>query len=316
MKKIKLKNIALGALLVLGSGIGTLAASAATHQQSMHVSPPNQRMILIPGETYTDSLVISNANDSTRALKYELAIGSFSEGSDGEGDDDYGTVDHISVSNYNQIMDWITLDREGGTIEPNQKEVVNYTINVPENAPAGGQYATILVRDVTDQGATPEGNVSIQNTMQFGSIIYAEVAGETKEDGMILANNVPTFLFSTPLTVSSMVENGGNVHADAEYTLEVWPLFSDEEVYTNAEEPKTSLILPETKRYNTQTWDEAPMLGIFKVKQTVKLFGDVSTVEKIVIICPLWLLLVIILVIIAIIVWLITRSKSRKKSHD
>lgn len=313
MKKIKFKNFILAATVLFASGLSTLNTNAATQTRSMHVSPPNQRMILIPGEKYTDSLVVSNANDSTRDLKYELSIGSFSENGGENSKDDYGTVDHISISSYNQIMNWITLDREGGTVAPNGKEVVSYTINVPENAPAGGQYATILVKDVTDKDAPSDGNIKIGNTLQFGHIIYAEVAGETKQEGSILENNVPTFIFSTPLTVSSMVENKGNVHTDAEYTLEITPLFSNEEVYTNAEEPRTSLILPETKRYVAQTWDDAPMFGIFKVKQTVKLFGDVSTVEKTVIICPLWLLLVIVFVVVAVVVWLITRSKSRKK---
>ena len=127
-------------------------------------------------------------------------------------------------------------------------------------------------------------------------------------------NNIPTFNFSTPLSTSSMVENEGNVHTDAEYTLEIWPLFSDEEVYTNIEEPMTSLILPETKRYNIQTWDDAPMFGIFKVKQTVKIYDDVSVLEKTVIICPLWVLLVIVFIVVAVVIWFITRTKSRKNS--
>ena len=84
----------------------------------------------------------------------------------------------------------------------------------------------------------------------------------------------------------------------------VKPLFSDEEVYTNIEEPMTSLILPETERYNTQSWEEAPMFGIFRVKQTIEIFGDVSTNERLVLFCPLWLLFIIIFAIILVIIFI------------
>lgn len=317
MKKIKsIYSVLAAAATLFASGVSVLNVNAEIETRSMHVSPPYQRMILVPGESYSDSIVVSNANDSTRNLKYELSIGSFSENSGENGKDDYESVDHISVSSYNQIMDWITLDRTGGTVKPNEKDVVTYTINVPENAPAGGQYATILVEDVTDRDEPSNGNVVIQNSFQFGHIIYAEIAGETKQTGAITENNVSTFNFNTPLAVSSMVENNGNVHTEAEYTLEIWPLFSDEEVYTNVETPRTSLILPETKRFVTQTWDEAPMVGIFRVKQTVKIFGETSIVEKVVIICPLWLLFVIIVAIVLIAIWIVMRVKARKAARE
>lgn len=310
MKKIKI--IVLVGILTLCASMNMATVFAEKVSQSLTVSPPTQRMILVPGESYTNSIRISNANTSTRALKYAVSVGSFSEKSGEESKDDYGVVDHISTSNYNQIMEWISLEKDSGSVEPNTTDILTYTINVPENAPAGGQYATIIIRDVTDSSDSNNGNVAIQSVYQFASIIYAEVAGETKESGKILENSVPTFMFSNPLTVGSMVENAGNVHTDAEYTLEIWPLFSGEEVYSNAEEPMTSLILPESKRYNTMSWEESPMFGIFKVKQTIKIYDDISTVEKVVILCPLWMMLIVVFIIVAIVVWLVARSKSRK----
>ena len=122
--------------------------------------------------------------------------------------------------------------------------------------------------------------------------------------------------FGAPLTVSSRVKNEGNVHTDAKYVLQIYPLFSDTEVYTNEEDPMESLILPESERYNTLSWDEAPMVGIFKVRQTISIFGDTSTVERIVIICPLWLMFVIVVAIGLGIFWLVSRSKNRRKKVE
>lgn len=312
MKKNRLISSILIVVSLVAFSIGSIGAYAS--QQSMHVSPPNHRMILVPGETYTDSFIVANANDSTRALKYELSIGSFSESADGENGDDYGTVDHISVSNYNQIMDWITLDRTSGSVEPNEKDIISYTINVPEDAPAGGQYATIIVKDVTDSGGASSGDIEIQSVMQFASIIYAEIAGENKEIGSISSNFIPSLIFNSPLTAESMVRNDGNVHTDAEYELQVWPLFSDEEICTNVENPETSLILPESERYHAQTCD-LPAVGVFKAKQTVEIFGESSTVEKMVIVCPLWLLFLILFVIIAFVIWIIMKIKRSNKER-
>ena len=313
MKKNKLGLMALLGGLLLGFFVNTLNTSADTVLQSMTVSPPNQRLILTPGETYEGILKISNSNSAIRSLEYSVSVGSFSQVKTEKSKDDYGVVDHISVSNYNQIMDWISFDKEKGTVPPNETDIVVYTIKVPKDAPAGGQYATLIVRDETGNN-TDSGNVAIESTYQFATVIYADIAGKTREEGVIESNSVPTISFGSPLSVSSMVRNNGNVHTDAKYTLEIWPLFSDEEVYSNAEDPDTSLILPDTERYNVQTWDGAPMVGIFKVKQTVEIFGETSVVEKTVLICPLWLMVLIIIAVAGIIIWFIMRSKNRKNS--
>ncbi|MDO5452012.1 MAG: hypothetical protein Q4F56_02900 [Candidatus Saccharibacteria bacterium] len=281
---------------------------------SLTVSPSKQKIVLIPGETYVGSINVFSPAKSEKDMRYNVSIGSFSESSNGENNDDYGTVDHISKSSYNQMMDWITLDKESGILSPNTKDVITYTINVPEDAPAGGQYASLIIKDEDGMYSVGTG-VAIKNEMQILSIIYAEVAGETREEGVITENSIPSFLLNNPLNATSMVRNNGNVHTDAEYTLQVWPLFSDEEVCTNEEKPETSLILPETERFHAQTC-ELPSIGIFRAKQTVKIFGEESIIEKTIVICPIWLLFIIIFIVTIIVIWLITRIKSHKGNKD
>ncbi|MBO4813058.1 hypothetical protein J5491_02830 [Candidatus Saccharibacteria bacterium] len=309
----KVKCLAVVGALFLNLIFGVVFGRVYADSNSMTISPPNQSIILVPGEKYTNSLNIFNANDSTRDLKYEISVGSFSQKND-NGKDDYGTVDLVSESSYNQIMDWITFNKTSGTVSPNKSDDVVYTIDVPEDAPAGGQYATIVVTDVTTSSASEGGNINIDQSFQFASIIYAEVAGETREEGLIKENAIPSFLLSGPLQATSMVRNNGNVHTEAKYTLQVWPLFSDEEICTNEENPETSLVLPETERYHAQTC-ELPMVGIFKAKQTVQIFGEVSVVERTVIMCPVWLLFIIIFVIIMLIIWIFAKTKRKKNSR-
>lgn len=288
-----------------------LAKTVFADSNTMTVSPTYQKMILTPGEQYRNSITVFNSVNSSRNLKFAVEIGSFSQHANDDSADDYGSVDHVSVSSYNQIMDWISLDMTEGVLAPGEGTRVGYSIDVPEDAPAGGQYATILVVDKTTSGLPGEGNVMIDQSFQFASIIYAEVAGETRQEGAILDNSIPAFLLAGPLETASVVKNNGNVHTDAEYTLQVWPLFGDEEVCTNEEEPETSLILPETERYHTQSC-ALPAVGIFRAKQIVKIFEETSVLERTVIMCPLWLLFLIVLAIVALIIWLFVRAKGRK----
>ena len=315
--KQKIKYFMMVGVLAVSSIVGSLAGGvwADSGSNSMTVSPPYQKMILTPGKSYTNSLSVFNSANSTRDLKYKVEVGSFSQ-SKGEGKDtkdDYGSISHTNVSAYNQIMNWIELDTEGGTLAPGETVAVKYTINVPEDAPGGGQYATILVIDETTSGSLGEGNIAIDQKYQFASIIYAEVAGDTKREGEIKSNEIPSFMLNgSAFKATSMVRNNGNVHTDASYMLQVWPLFSDEEICTNEEESETSLILPETERYHAQSC-ELPSLGIFKAKQTVGIFGEESTVEKMIIVCPLWLLFMLLFILIAIVVWIVFKVKGGKK---
>lgn len=315
MNKIKLKPILMALTLLFTSAMSCGAAVFAEDSMSestMTVSPMTQKIVLIPGETTEVSIKVSNPYQAKQDLEYSASVGAFSQTASDDGKDDYGKVDTGTITSYNQIVDWITLGKESGSVAPNEVDIIPVTIKVPVDAPAGGQYATILVTDDTEYMDSSDGNVAIQSRMQIASIIYAEVAGETKEMGSILENNTPSFLLSNTLETTSMVRNDGNVHTDASYVLQVWPLFSDEEICTNEESPETSLVLPGTERYHMQSC-ELPAIGFYKVKQTVKIFGEESIIEKTIFYCPIWLLFIIFFVIAALIIWIIMRVRHHNK---
>lgn len=311
--KIKLKPLLCAAFAILIAGVPVVKVNADTTTAGITVSPAKQKIILVPGETYTGVIHVSAHADNDIDAGYVVEVGSFSEF--GEGDnakDDYGTVDYISRSSYNQMVDWITLDKTEGVLKPNEDDYVTFTINVPEDAPAGGQYASLIFRDNSNTALAGDG-VAIQSIMQILSILYAEVAGETRDEGIVMENNMPSLLLNSPLEASSRVRNNGNVHTDASWTLQVWPLFSDEEICTNEENPYTTLILPETELYHEETC-ELPSVGIFRAKQVVKIFGEESIVEKTIIVCPIWLLFIIFFAIFALIFYFVSKAKARKES--
>lgn len=309
LKKLFVGFVVLGlSALALVMNFSSVSAEDEA-RSSLVFGPTSQRIVLEPGESYRGSVYISNPAYSVEDARFQLSVTPY-----GVSNSNYDPT--FSEENvYTQIVNWITLDETEGSVSPNEKKDIGFTVNVPEDAPAGGQYATIMAQDTTHLGEGVEGNVSISNITAIGSIVVADVSGETRAEGKITENKLPSFLFSSPLTATALVENNGNVHTEAEYVLQVWPLFSNEEICTNEENPDTDLILPETEKYHTQECD-LPAVGIFKAKQTVKIFGEVSTVEQTVFICPLWLLFIILFAIALIIMWLVMRARNRNNKGN
>lgn len=277
----------------------------------MTISPPRQDIVLVPGEVYEGTLLVSNSANASKDLKYSATIGSFGLDKDENGNTDYNSTDVDTITEYNQIMEWMKLDKDHGSVAPNSTDTITFTITVPEDAPAGGQYATIIVQDDTEKDSGAEGNIVIENVVRFAASIIANVAGETRNEGAILENNIPAFMFNNKLAATSTVQNTGNVHTKASYVLQVWPLIGDEEICTNEEKPTEHTVMPGTERINAEECN-LPMIGIFRVKQTVKIFGETSVAERMVVVCPLWLLFIIIFAIVALVIWLVTKSRSRK----
>lgn len=297
--------------------IATLGIAAVTANPSAYaddslangfiVSPTYQRIILRPGETYTGSINVTNPVASTENLDYKVSVGPYNV------IDKTYESDLDSITSYNQITDWISFYSDTGTVAPNDTDTIYFTITVPYNAPAGGQYATINVQQ--DHKTNSGQGLNIQNTFGIASIIYASVAGNTVETGSVLENSMPIISFTTPFAATSTVQNTGNVHSDATYTLKIYSAFSDELIYTSEENPDVELIMPETTHYYSTKWQDAPAVGIFKAEHTVKYLDDISTVEKVVVVCPLWLIATILGAIILIIVTIVAKVKANNRRN-
>lgn len=274
---------------------------------SFIMSPMYEKISLNPGESYSSGFTIATPSEAASDFNYKIYIQGYYR------DENNNTV-FEDVSGRSQIADWIEIiSPETGTLKPNSYAKINFTINVPENASAGGQYAVITVGSATPEIAGEGAGVSIQESVAIGYTIYAEITGTTIKQGEITEINVPGFLFSGNIAGTASIKNTGNVHSDAKYTLQVFPLFSNEEVYTNVETPETHVILPDRTLYNETAWDHTPWFGVFNVLYTVEFNGVVSQVSKLVIVCPIWLLFTIIFAIVALIIWFIIRFESRKK---
>lgn len=262
---------------------------------SFTVLPMSQRFSLEPGKTYTGSLSIVNPADATEDFLYSISVSPY-----GVMGEDY-TADLVTVTNRSEIVKWIKISEPKGSVKPNETKKVEFTITVPENAAAGGQYAAIAVS--SNESSNASEGVAVNNVFELASLVYATVAGKTEHKGEILENNVPGFVVSAPITLSAMISNEGNVHEDATFVISVSNAFTGQVILPTEDNEGhyNELIMPETTREVTREVNDLPALGIMKVNQTIYYQGDVNTVEKNVIICPIWFLFLIAFTIIAII---------------
>ncbi len=271
--------------------------------------PMSQTISLKPGEVYNGSVKIFNPSYATEDFEYKAEVTPY-----GVIGNDY-TADLLSESDRTAISKWIKIEEPTGTIKPDESKEVKFTITVPENAPAGGQYATIEISS-NKEDSNSDG-VSIQNVFGMASIIYADIDGETVHEGKILENNVPSFVLNNPVTISALLNNNGNVHETATFTVTVSDVFTGRVILPTDENTGvySEYIMPETTRFTEREVSDLPALGIVKINQTINYNGEVSTVEKNVFICPIWFLILIILTLAAIItsiVLLIKRHRRKK----
>ena len=305
MGKIKNNFIIGGLVALLVAAISvTGMVKAEEVPNGLSISPTTNKIVLMPGDEYVGTVTVRNPSTMGETMAYDTHIDPFFVNAE-------YSVTLGTENDYTKMKDWITLSNESGTLQAGESADVEYRISVPESAPAGGQYAAIVVATVPSTG---DNGITIREVWQIAMPIYASVAGESTLSGVISDVSMPSFLLNPPLEASFIVENTGNVHADATYYMQVFPLFSDEEIYTNEEDPGTSLVMPGTKRAIVSGWDNAPQVGVFRVVYTVKAFGGESVMEKTIIICPIWLLFIIFFAIFALIFYLVLKAKVRKKA--
>ena len=300
MKRIKRVLLGVMVSLFLMSG-GVARAEDETNGPVLGITPTQNNIATMkPGETYTGSFKVRNKSGEG-SFRYDLEVTPYSIANENY------EPNYERETQYTDITEWIKLDKTKEEIDAGQEEEVSYTVDVPEDAHGGAQAATIMV----SMGGDGDSG-GIQAVRRLGYLVFGNVEGETIETAQIVENKVPGLFFHPPVVATSLVKNTGNVYTNAVYTLQVFSLFGDEEIYTNEDDPVREIVFPETERLHVASWEGAPQLGIFRVRQTVKIFGETATEDKIVFLCPIWFMTLVLLVIFVAIFWIISRVRSRR----
>ena len=301
IKNKKILSGVVGAMVVFANVMVPYGAASA-----FTVSPQSQEYSLIPGQSVTGEVSAVNPHDAEGKFYYVVEVVPYSVSDDGNYSPNFD-----AGSDYTDIVNWVTLS------DDDELDKAYYKITVPKDARGGGQYFAVRVKNDLDatQKDNEEDSLVIRESIGIASLVFVEVSGDVIVKGEITDNNISSFFLKPPVSTSFIVKNEGNTHAKVSYYLQVFPLFSDEEIYTTEDNPGTNYVLPGAVRMITQTWNDTPLVGVFKVRQTVyydSTDGEPSVTEKMVIVCPVWLMFIIIFAIIALIIWIFLKVSKRR----
>ena len=165
----RVKVLGLSLVVAICSLVPFIASAVASY--GITVSPMNERIILVPGETYKGSFKVSNSSENTGIFKYVVSVKSFYV------DENYD-IYYDKEENFNQIVNWIKIENPTGELPVNTVSEIKYSVKVPKDAPAGGQYAAIMVQsaEVEDVGGSGAA-VQLKQNVGIAHIMYAEVMG-------------------------------------------------------------------------------------------------------------------------------------------
>ena len=302
----------LGSLLSVAPSVGAEEEKASSEQKPavwLQISPVSNKVTLIAGESNEYNFTVSNIGSET--FSYHVYAAPYSVN-----DEEYN-VNFSNETNRTQISRWIKFyndkgeltDKAGFTIKSGEKQTINYKITVPNDIPAGGQYATIFAESDETEGELS--GSGIKTVSRVGLIVYGRTDGETENAAKITDFNIPTFMTSGKISAESRVENNGNTDFETVYDFEVSSIFGKQLFVKN----NAYNILPDTARHVKTEWEETPMMGFYKVHYKVSALGGevVEEKTKIVIIMPIWMIIISIILLTFIIIWVIILIRKRKE---
>jgi hypothetical protein len=266
------------------------------------VSPVSQRLSLDPGSSGSYEVKVKNIG--SEAFSFRVYASPYSVS--GENYD----LSFETQTNRTQISRWISFEQETYTVEVGEAAIVKYTVSVPEDVPAGSQYAAVFV-ELLPSDAGDDSKGGIKAISRIAVVVYGSIAGDTREIAEIKEIKLPFFMTRGKLTASTLVRNDGNTDFPARTSLKVSSLFGK----LLFEKEETRDVLPDTERRIEITWNETPSFGIFRGEYKVSTnTGETKTKNRLIFIIPVFVvvfavLLLTSIIILAIIAWRKRRSK-------
>lgn len=307
MRKTSFKK--LGFIIVAGLLFATIApfpsviVNAAENSGAiMQLSPVKDRQKLTPGQKFEGSFNINNTG--TAPFDFHVYVQPFSIGEN--------CVDNYEVpDDFTTMTKWVTFDQqEYEGVQPGASQAVTFHVDVPDDAPAGGQYVVIFA-ETGDSGSA--GGSAVKVNKRIGYKFYAYIEGENRESGKVKSVEQSQFYWQGPVESESKVYNDGNVDFTATHIYKITDLFGKE-----AMKPQEAVadVLPSSCRIMNQKWEGTPGFGLFWVTNEIKFFGKVQFSEtKLVLVVPVWFVLLMI-VVIGLLIWAIVlcvKQRSHKK---
>lgn len=238
-------------LLFLAPAFVVAQEDARAGRLSMTLSPPLFQVALAPGDEWSSTINLTNANP------YELtvyaSVQNFSPKGEGGGAFFYPSREMRSGGN-RELASWMTLGEGPHVILPGESARIPFTVRVPKDAEPGGHYAAVLVGT---QPGDSSGGAGMAVGSFLSSLFLVRIAGDVIEEGKIrdfFAER--TFSDSQEATFHLRFENTGNVHIVPQGDIAIYNMFGKRRGQILINDANTfGNVLPESVRKFTFAWE-------------------------------------------------------------
>ena len=258
MKKIILAV----AFVVINLLINTNSVFAQKSGGGVTISPLTFELTANPGDVVNNQIKIYNPTDKIVSIKVEAedfrAVG------------EEGKVVTTSESDEDttySLRKWIVMVPTEFTLEPGKEKIVDFIIEVPENAEPGGKYGSILA-GIT--GSISDGGTGAAIATKTGALVLLMVSGDLNEELRVSDFSVPSFSEYGPVLFEIKFENTGTVHVRPRGFIVVTDLFGKKVAELEFSQKN---VLPGAIRKNEAEWDIKWLFG----KYTATVVGNYGT---------------------------------------
>lgn len=306
----------------------------------MSISPSEQVIDLEPGQKYDGSVTVTNVG----RLAFDFTL----EAAPYHVDDDNYDPNFSTDTSYTNLKNWLSFPKTTYRLEPGQSVDAEFIVDVPADAPNGGQYAAIMIQNsavkptnsadqaspadqdgsasqdqTAGQDDTPDAPLNLQ--VRAAAVLYGHVAGgELREAAELTGHDLPGLILGNTFSAAATIKNDGNVDFYARQTLSIRNFFTNNEILQSSEAgdespfTETLIVLPGTTRTSLLNWDLADTdtfpIGLYRVTQTIVFLDQTHTFERLLFVCPLWLALLLLFLIVLLVVWIILGLVKRHKT--
>jgi len=195
----KTKTAFLTLLSIFCFFIFATAGEAAT----VRINPTKIRLIIPAGGSKTGTVEVDNPSEVSLIVKAYLEDWSYTSAHDGTKNFFPAGATPLSCSN------WITTSLNEFVIPAFGRQVINYTVRVPQEA-SGGHYAVLffesLLSDPQDRGTAQLGVI-----VRIGALFYIEPEGTIRRSAQVSNLSLKRKSANTPLQMNMDFKNTGNV---------------------------------------------------------------------------------------------------------
>jgi hypothetical protein len=272
--------------------------------RGIELSPASLRLNLDPGEAYSGTFTITNRGSNEHTFSVYASPFQIST----EDHDNTPIFEGAENAPRAQIARWISFEQDSYVLGVGEATEVSFTIDVPSDAPGGGQYAVIFAEIEVDSG-----NATVQSVGRVGVTLFATIDGDIYGQGELISHAISPLVFGGNVSANVVVKNLGNTDFVVRQSLTVHSAFGGRQVVDP--QARAFEILPGVTRLINMEWESTPALGLFNVRQVVDIsYGggradeNLGNWERTVLVIPLFLFIIVMITLVILVMMIVLKT--------